>query len=139
MSLIARLLIGDNDTGRYTQEYLVEECSYRFMRPYHYLYPEADARCETVKLTLPAPGVKNLNLYEWYIGQGVLSGCIVFDLSCQFNDDGEIKKVLKFEDAQCFFLSESYDVNRTSRRQLKLEFVSRQIIVDDVAFNHLNP
>lgn len=135
MSLSASLQFGDNQVGLYTREYLVTECRCHFLRHYNYYLPDTDARCEKVEITVVAPGKEDLNLYEWYIDQTALSGRIVFDLSSQSADGGNHYKELRFEDAQCFVLSEDYHIDKARRRLLKMEFTAARIVIDNVLFN----
>lgn len=133
MSLIARLLIGDNNVGFHSEEYLIEKCSFKFMNHTNYLYPNSEVSYGKVNLTLRKPD--SLNLYAWYIEQSRISGQIEFELS---RYDDVPRKVLRFEDAQCFSLSEEYDKNAGAQVQLKLEFVAEEIRIDGVEFKYLN-
>ena len=67
MALTARLQFGDNSTKTYPKEFLVENCRCHFSRHYDLAYPDTDARCERVELTVVAPGKDDLTLYDWYI------------------------------------------------------------------------
>lgn len=137
MPLSTCLQFGDNQIGIYTREYLVTECRYHIFRRYNYYLPDTDARCDKVELVIVAPGKEDLNLYEWFIDQTVLSGRILFDLSNLSPDGSACYKELKFEDAQCFSLSEEYHIDNASRRLLKLEFAAGEVEVDNVVFNHV--
>lgn len=134
MSLIASLQFGDNQSEIYTKEYLVTDCTYSFMRRYNQYYPDADARCGTVEMTLVAPGKEDLGLFEWYIGEEVLSGRILFDLSNQVMNEPNPHKTLYFEDARCFSLGEDYHIDKARRRMLQLKFVADKMEVDSMSF-----
>lgn len=136
MPLSASLQFGNNATGRYTREYLVVKCRCRFSRHHNAYHPDTDALCDSVELTVVAPGKEDLNLYEWYIDQTALSGRILFDLSSQSTDGSISGRELHFEDAQCFSLSEDYHIDNTSRRLLKLEFMADRIVINKVLFTH---
>ncbi|MEG1543351.1 MAG: type VI secretion system tube protein TssD [Tannerellaceae bacterium] len=133
MSLIARLLIGDNNVGFYSEEYLIDACAFQFLNHTNYLYPNSEANYGTVCLTLRKP--ENLYLYSWYIEQSKISGRIEFELS-KYGDTP--KKALDFEGAQCFSLSEEYDKSDKSQVQLKLEFVAEEITLGGIKFNYNN-
>ena len=137
MALTTVLQFGDNDIGRYTKEYLVVSCHSAFGRSYNHLRPEGKPRCERVEITVVAPGKDDLSLYDWYINQETLNGRIVFNLSPNTSQDVGQQKVLMFENAQCFSLTEKYEINSKYRRVLTLAFEADMIIVEDIEFNHI--
>lgn len=136
MSLSASIQFGDNYSGLYTRKYLVTECRCHFLRHHNYYLPDGDPLCDKVELTVVAPGKEDLSLYEWYIEQTTLCGRILFDLSSQSTDATTLCRDLRFEDAQCFSLSENYHIDDARRRLLRLEFVADQIYIDNVLFYH---
>lgn len=131
------LQFGDNTIGRYSKEYLVVKCHSVFSRSYNSQRPEGKARCEHIKLTIVAPGKEDLSIYDWYIGQEVQDGRIVFELSPTTAQDVEQQRVLLFENAQCISLKENYAIDSQYRRMLTLSFEAKMITVDDIEFNHL--
>ena len=133
MSLIARLLIGDNEAGLYSEAYWVEACAFKLKCHANYFHPNSGASYGNVSLTLRKP--ENLQLYDWYIEQGRINGKIEFQLS---KGEDFPPKILRFEDAQCYSLSEEYDKNGESQVQLIVEFVAEEIQVDGIKFNYLN-
>ncbi|MEG1563171.1 MAG: type VI secretion system tube protein TssD [Bacteroides sp.] len=133
MSLIARLLVGDNNAELYSEEYLIEKCVFKFLNHTNYLYPNSEVNYGTVSLTLRKPD--NLFLYAWYIEQSKISGRIEFELS-KYEDTP--RKVLDFEGAQCFSLSEEYDKNGKSQLQLNLNFVAKEIKIGNIKFKYFN-
>lgn len=134
MALSATLHFGNNQVGLYSRSYAVVECKYRFNRHHNFYHPDTDARCDKVTLTLIAPGKDDLNLYEWYIDQSCQSGKISFDLTTATGESASVTKELFFEDAVCFSIAETYDIDIQRRRLLTLEIVADHIEVENVAF-----
>ena len=137
MALTNVLQFGDNGIGRYAKEYLVVKCHSTFCRSYNHLRPEGKPRCERVELTIVAPGKEDLSLYDWYINQDLQDGRIVLDISPTTAQDVGQQRVLEFENAQCFSLSENYEINTQYRRLLTLAFEAETVTVDEVEFDHI--
>ena len=137
MALIAALEFGDNNIGRYFKNYLVSDCRFVFKRPFNSYRPEGMARCDRLELDVVAPGKDDLNLFDWYDQQGVQSGRIVISLAAEAKLDEKDAQVILFENAKCFSLSESYDINSSRRRNLKLAIEAETITVDNIIFQHL--
>ncbi|MDO4757460.1 MAG: type VI secretion system tube protein TssD [Parabacteroides sp.] len=135
MSLFATLEIGDNHVGIYNKQYQVVHCQYKFARGYNYRKPDTVTRNKSIEITVVAPGKEDLSLYDWYISKSVLSGRIVFDMSGQLHSDGQ-PKILQFENAHCFSLSESYHIDKPRRRIIRLEITAEESIVDSVPFTN---
>lgn len=72
MSLTAQLKFGDNLSGTYTKEYNVTDCKYSVMRHHNCYFPDSDAWCGNVEVTVIAPGKEDLELFEWYSDLQVL-------------------------------------------------------------------
>jgi hypothetical protein len=137
MALLATLQFGDNNVGRYTREYLVTACKTSYATSYNQFRPDGIARCTRIEVAVIAPGRDDLNLYDWFVEQGSYSGRVVFDLSELAAGLQGGQRIMKFEDAQCFSLSESYDIDTHYRRQIILAFEAESVTVDDVEFKHL--
>ena len=137
MALLAALEFGDNNIGRYSKSYLVSDCRFVFKRPFNSYRPEGIARCERLELDVIARGKNDLNLFDWYDKQGVQSGRIVISLAAEAKLDEKDAQVILFENAKCFSLSESYDINSSRRRNLKLALEAETITVDNIIFQHL--
>ncbi len=137
MALLAALEFGDNNIGRYSKSYLVSDCRFVFKRPFNSYRPEGIARCERLELDVIAPGKNDLNLFDWYDKQGVQSGRIVISLAAEAKLDEKDAQVILFENAKCFSLSESYDINSSRRRNLKLALEAETITVDNIIFQNL--
>lgn len=137
MALLAALEFGDNNIGRYSKSYLVSDCRFVFKRPFNSYRPEGIARCERLELDVIAPGKNDLNLFDWYDKQGVQSGRIVISLAAEAKLNEKDAQVILFENAKCFSLSESYDINSSRRRNLTLALEAETITVDNIIFQHL--
>ena len=135
MSLSAILKIGDNAIGNYDKEYNVVGCQYKFSCGYNYRLPDTDAKNNSIVITLVSPGKEDLTIYDWYIKRMLLSGQIEFEFPTQTQSQ-EMKKIVTFENASCFSMSESYDINGKSLRLIKLELVAEKTIVDTIEFQN---
>ncbi len=136
MALTARLQFGDNMAGIYSKEYLVADCHLHFKRHHNHFKPDTDARCETIELVVVAPGMEDLNLYEWYINNDTLSGRVVIDLQTMSESDS-VMKLVEFDEAYCYSIKEDYQIDSQRRRCLKLSLVAEKITVNEVEFKYL--
>lgn len=132
MAVFATLKFGNNDSGRYNREYPVVSARSRFLRDSEGLRPDSSFRCEKVTITLVVPQRTDIELYDWFINGSSLSGCIEMEESSS-NQDSH-KRVLTFENAQCFGLREEYDVRIDKRQMLTIDMVAERIMADDVEF-----
>ena len=135
MSLSATLQIGDNNIGVYDRQYKVVRCQYNFSRGYNFRMPDTASRNKSISITIVAPGKDDLSLYDWYINRTLLNGRIVFDLSGQAMFD-ENPKMLTFEGASCFSLSESYHIDQENRRLIHIEITTEETTVDNIRFKN---
>ena len=135
MSLSATLQIGDNNIGVYDRQYKVVRCQYNFSRGYNFRMPDTTSRNKSISITIVAPGKEDLSLYDWYINRTVLNGRILFDLSGQVMFD-ENPKMLCFEGASCFSLSESYHIDQENRRLIHIEITTEETTVDNIRFKN---
>ena len=133
MALTAVLEFGDNSIKRYSKQFLVADCRFVFDRPYNDFCPEGHTRCERMELFVVAPGKEDLTLFEWFANQSVLDGRVVISLGAS-NDSSIDSQEIVFEEAVCFALSETYDINSSMRRLLKLSILANKICIDDVCF-----
>ena len=136
MSLLKKLQIGNNEIGKYTQEYLLLDYQCHTCRQHNDLRPEADKYCERIDMTIVAPGRENVHLYQWFISQTSESGRILIELPPNANKDGE-KKDVRFENAIIYSLEEEFHFNKDRVRKLKLSIVAEQVIIDGVTFNRI--
>lgn len=137
MALIAKIQFGDNDVGLFTKQHLVADCYLHFTRNHDLFSPETDAHCERVEVVVVASGNNDLNLYEWYISQNPLSGQIVFDLQTVTSHSDTPVKVLQFEEAYCYAISEEYHIDMKRQRTIKLSFVAEKITINNTEFKNL--
>lgn len=136
MSLLKKLQIGNNEIGKYTQEYLLLDYQCHTCRQHNDFRPEADKYCERIDMTIVAPGRENVHLYQWFISQASESGRILIELPPNANKDGE-KKDVRFENAIIYSLEEEFHFNKDRVRKLKLSIVAEQVIIDGVTFNRI--
>ena len=135
MALSAHLQFGDNKSGRYNTDYLLVDCRSLFRRSHNDLRPDSAAQCESVEITVVAPGKDDMTLHQWFMNGDEMSGRIVFDLTSTAADDANPTRILRFEDARCYVLEEMYDKNTRFRRLLKLAFEADSITMEDLDFN----
>ena len=133
MAFFATLKFGNNDSGRYNREYPVLSARSRFLRNSEGLRPDSSFRCENVTITLVVPQRTDIELYDWFVSGSSLSGCIEMDESSSTEDSH--KRVIKFENAQCFGLREEYDSRNEKRQLLTIDIVAEQIVADNVEFH----
>ena len=136
MALTAVLEFGDNSIKRYSKQYLVADCRLVFNRPYSAFCPQGVARCERIELDVVAPGKEDLGMFEWFTKRSLQDGRLIITMSGGQQDTPDTQ-TLYFEDAQCFSLSENYDINSSRRRQLRLAISAEKIEIDDVTFERI--
>ena len=134
MALTATLEFGDNNIGRYPKRYLVSDYHLVFDRSFNTFAPEATARCERLEVVVVAPGRNDLSLFEWFSNQGTMSGRLFISLANEAKLDDTDAQILYFEDAQCFSLSEFYDIDVSRRRLLRLSISAENMNIDGVNF-----
>ncbi len=136
MAFSAVLEIGDNEVKRYYKQYLLTDLRLVLGRSYTVI-PEGVARCERLELTVVAPGKKDLFMFEWFLRSHSITGRIVVSLTGDVNDAETDNQVIYFQDAQCFSMSENYDIDSSRRRSLKMALVSEKIDIEDLTFKCL--
>ncbi len=134
MSLSARLYIGDNFSSHYTKEYQVVRCRVRVSRTHNSYMPDSDPRCKEVRLSVIVPNKDDLELFEWYMEQSSLSGKLVIDLSNQAAKYDVTERTFKFEEAKCFSIAETYDMESPYRHLLELGIMMPELEIDEVTF-----
>jgi len=137
MALTSVLEFGDNNIRRYSKQFLVADCRMVFSKPYNAFSTTGAARCEHIELVVVAPGRNDLSLFDWFSGNGTEDGRVVMSLTSQNKLGDKDEQVLYFENAQCFSLSEFYDITISRRRLLKLSIVADSIEIDGVKFNRI--
>lgn len=136
MEVQAKLQIGDNDSQIYSKQYNVVNLTCHYTRLTGSSRPNTDALCEHIALTLVAPNMEDLSLYEWYISGEPLNGRVVLDLSDgQASADGKDMK-LEFEDAYCYAIEEEYRIDAMMRRTVKLSIVANEVTFEGATFKN---
>ena len=138
MSLLAKLYIGDNSLSSCPREYKVVDFQLLSGRKSNEYCADSEAFNDRLRVALIAPDKTNLELYEWYVTQSLISGKLVIDLSNQSAKYEQTERTIKFESGQCFSLAEKYDINSKNRHLLILEIVLHQMSVDDVIFRTIH-
>lgn len=134
MSLFAKLYLGDNASANYTKEYKVVQCEVKVSRHHNSYTPDGNPRCDQLILSVIAPNKDDLMLFEWYIDQSTLSGKVVIDLANQSSKYDITTRTLKFEDAKCFSIAETYNISDTNRHMLKLGIMAKKLEIDETEF-----
>jgi hypothetical protein len=132
MALIAVLEFGNNNIGRYHKQYLVSDCHFVHKRSYNRFGPEAPVRSELLEVSVICPGRDDLNLYEWYDSMELQEGRVVIKTNTVSSSDYTSEHIVYFENARCFSLSESYDIDVSRRRILTLGIEAETVKIDDV-------
>ena len=135
MAFTSLLQIGDNNTGLYTKEYQVLECSCRMIRVHNDYRPVSNPRCKSLALTVVAPGTADLNLVEWYTEDMALSGRIRFEMPDYDENARMLEKEIYFTDARCVSISEDYHIDTSRRRVLRLEIMAEILEFDSMSFD----
>jgi len=84
-----------------------------------------------------APGKNDLGLFEWFSNQGTMSGRLVISLANEAKLNDSDAQILYFEDAQCFSLSELYDIDISRRRLLKLSISAETMNIDGITYQRI--
>ena len=134
MSLFAKLYLGDNASANYTKEYKVVQCEVKVSRHHNSYTPDGNPRCDQLILSVIAPNKDDLMLFEWYIDQSTLSGKVVIDLANQSSKYDITTRTLKFEDAKCYSIAETYNISHTNRHMLKLGIMAKKLEIDEIEF-----
>ena len=134
MSLFAKLYLGDNASANYAKEYKVVQCEVKVSRHHNSYTPDGNPRCDQLILSVIAPNKDDLMLFEWYIDQSTLSGKVVIDLANQSSKYDITTRTLKFEEAKCFSIAETYNISDTNRHMLKLGIMVKKLEIDETEF-----
>ena len=126
MSLFANLYLRNNASGAYTNAYQVVQCEVKVSRHHNSYTPDGNPRCDQLILSVM--------LFEWYINQTLLSGKVIIDLANQSSKYDITTRTLKFEDAKCFSIAETYNISDTNRHMLKLGIMAKKLEIDEIEF-----
>ena len=137
MSLLKKFQIGDNHSGRYTKEYLLSDFKCHTHRLHNEYRPDSDKYCDSIDVTIIAPGRDDMQLYDWFIHQSTLSGRLLIQLPPKLNQSEPDIQEIFFEEARCFSFEEEYHINCNQRRMLRLRFVAENVNINDVIFKRI--
>lgn len=133
MPLISHLQFGDNELSIYNRDYMVKDVKCYFNRSHDKLHPTKEACCDYIEVTVFAPGKMDMNLQEWFINNSTESGRIIVGQNDPANDNTPKWKQILFNEAQCFSLTENYQIDN-KRRILTLKFVAIEVKIEDIKF-----
>ena len=132
MALLTTLKIKDVQ-----HDYKVVDFRLHMARSYNHFNPESAPSCERIEMTVVAPDTDDFTFYEWYKNRSMLSGRLAYELPVSLNHTYSEKRIIAFKDAQCYGLTESYDIDEKSRRLLKVMIVPEQVTMNDIEFDKL--
>lgn len=116
----------------------------RYERPNTAITPNTSARCTGIEVTVDSPNKEDMLLTDWFVSNRLMSGKIVV---CNMevltdNKDGsnrikeeEMRVIAEFENAACFYLKETYNVQEN--RLLTLHFDAETVTSNEVSFVNL--
>lgn len=138
MAIFSVIQFGNNDFKRYNSEYRIVSAQSHFTRHTNGKRPDTLARCESITITIVAPEVDDLTIYEWYAKSTSNDGRILFRIP-EYSGKGSetLVRELFFENALCVSLSEKYDIRIRAQRMLTLKFEAEKVRCNDVLFKHL--
>lgn len=122
MALIGSLQFGDNVCQHYSHTYLITDVKCHTLRPHTKFAPCGPSICERLEIKVVAPGKKDLTLFNWYVSRSAMSGRVHIELSSDTDPNGMNDRVIYFENAVCFQLSEEYDIDNGLQRLISLSF-----------------
>lgn len=123
MEAIAHLQLGDNFSRAYSKCYNVVKCVTHLTKGYSSHNVSSEAYCDSIEVTVVAPTSEDLELQDWFLSGTPRTGRLSFSLADIGNGAADIERSIEFEDAQCFRLNESYDIDNYNLRLLTLAFV----------------
>ena len=136
MEVQAKLQIGDNGSHIYSKQYNVVNLICHYKRLTSSSRPNTDALCENIELTLVAPDMEDLSLYDWYISGDPLDGRVALDLSDGKADTDGIGTSLEFEEAYCYAIEEEYKIDGMMQRTVKLCIVASEVTFEGATFKN---
>jgi hypothetical protein len=131
MALLTTLQLNDSQN-----DYKVADFRCRYARHYNHYTPDTIPSCEQIELTVVAPETDDYIFYEWFINNSLLSGKICYELPITLNNVSSEVRTIEFTDARCYAFTESYDIDKWSRRLLKITIVPDSVKVGYVSFKH---
>ena len=134
MALIGRLRFGDNGSGLYYREYQVRSLNLKFERGSGIIGQDRVCKCENITVVTESPDESDMTLYDWFIDETMLSGCIEMEED-GFTED-IYRRIIRFENARCHKISETYDISLKERRTISIEFVPAQSEIEGVVLEN---
>lgn len=134
MSLLKKLQIGDNALGRYNKEYLLVDYKCHTFRSHNEFRPSSNMSCERIDLTIIAPGVDDMSIYDWFINQTTIDGRLLIELPAVLHQGSTEYKEIQLEEASCFSLEEHYEIGKNQRRVLKLGIIAGKVTIDGIEY-----
>lgn len=132
MAFIAQIKFGPRVDGKIsdnTNIYVgLSDYKYHTVRHHNGLRPDGDKVCECIEVTLKVPDKSYLGLYKWYVSGESQSGCIITELSDSETSAGTcVCKVLDFDNAFCYAISEHYSVEVNRPREVTLSIMAESV------------
>ena len=87
-------------------------------------------------MTVVAPETDDYTIYEWYVNRSLMTGKLTYELPVTIKSSGD-KRSIDFVDAQCFSISENYNISEMKKRLLKIVIIPEQVSMQNVSFSHL--
>lgn len=134
MSLLKKLQIGDNALGRYSKEYLLVDYKCHTFRSHNEFRPSSTMSCERIDLTIIAPGVDDMSIYDWFINQTTIDGRLLIELPAMLHQGSTEYKEIQLEEASCFSMEEHYEIGKNQRRVLKLGIIAGTVTIDGIKY-----
>lgn len=116
----------------YNKTYQMKSCQTHFMRHYNAQFPDADAICDKIRITLAIQEIEDLKMQQWYIDREIQSGKICFNLPKETNQTEDDSRIMTFTDAHCYLIKDEYDRDgEYASHLLTIEFVPEKISPED--------
>jgi len=119
-----------------TNVYNVRDFRCHYSRHYNHFNPESTPFCERIEMTVVAPETDDYTIYEWYINRSLMTGTLTYELPVTLKSSCD-KRSINFVDAQCFSISEYYNISEPNKRLLKIVIIPEKVTMQDVSFSHL--
>ena len=116
----------------YNTTYQMKACQTHFMRHYNAQFPDADAVCDKIRVTLAINDITDMKMQQWYIDREIQSGQISFNLPKEDDQTSTETRTIEFEDAHCYLIKDEYSTDGdTGSHTVTIEFVPEKITPED--------
>ena len=130
MALYALLKFGNNELGLYDRSYKLITVRNSFARKAEGFFADTVCRCSNISVVLQTPDKSDLFLYDWFISGSSFSGCIEME---EIQEDCELhRRLVKFEDARCHLICESFDSSLKRHPLTRLEFIPLEVDTEEI-------